>query len=687
MTTTRHLLSSEFVRFPLWVPVLLGAGIAWYFGQNSPPSLLPYAVALLLVAIILPWAHKRAALFFLLAAAMALLMGVVTSGIRLHRVAAPVLAEPVFFKPVIGTVEDIQHREKKIRLVLADPEIEGLAASETPKRLSITLKKLDTRLTIGDRIALPAMLFPPPSPAMPGAYDFSRMFYFSQLGAVGFSPRQPEIQGRAQQPRWQEKITNLRLSIADHLQSVMGKDMGAIAAALMVGDQSRVPEAISDSMRESGIYHILSISGLHMTLATGLIFFTLRMLLVLIPHTAIHWPNKKIAAVGGLLGGLAYLLLAGSPVPAVRAYIMVACVLVAVLVDRRGISMVSLAWAATIILVIMPESLFSASFQLTFAATLAIVALYERYGDVLFHAHAGPVGRFGYYFLGLILTSLAATLYTTPLAITHFNRMAIYGILTNMLMVPLSSFWIMPAAMLSFLTMPLGWDAPFLYLLKLGLEWMMLVSDAVAHIPFANFTLPSPSDYGFVAIILGGLWLALWVTRLRWLGIIPVVAGLSTIALVAPYDIIISDDAKRIAWRSGDEWVMLRGDVDSYEAETWLRAQGSETILPRKAASGLKCDKSSCLLEKNGHRILVIIKKERGMNPCESGADIIITDHYADCPDTPHIIDRAHVRAHGATALRLGKTIDIATTEENRGRWPWVKQTLVEPRDGAMMGQ
>ncbi len=688
--TVHRLLSAESSRLPLWFPVFLGLGIALYFSGSAPLALWPFALALALLLMSLPFCRRHAVPLYLSVAVAAMILGVLVSGIRLHLVAAPVLTEPVFFKLVEGTVEDIQHKEKKVRLVLAKPMVETLAPEATPRRLSITLRKLDVPLAIGDRIRLPAMLFSPPTPAMPGAYDFSRLFYFEQLGAVGFSPRQPEIVAHAGTQGWQERLTALRLRIADHLVASMGKEMGAIAAALMVGDQSRVPEAIADSMRASGIYHILSISGLHMTLATGLIFFTLRLLLVMIPHAALFWPTKKLAAVGGLLGGAAYLLLAGSPVPAIRSYIMVACVLGAVLVDRRGISMYSLAWAATIILLIMPESLLTASFQLTFAATLAIIALYERYGGVLFHAHAGVVSRVLLYFFGLVLTSLAATLYTSPLAIAHFNRMSMYGIATNMLMVPLSSFWIMPSAMLAFITMPLGWDAPFLHLLRMGLEWMVAVSDMVTAVPYANIALPSPSHGGFVAIVAGGLWLALWITRLRLLGIIPVVAGLATIAFFTPYDVIVSDDAKRVAYRSrANQWVMLRGDVDSYEAETWLRSQGAETMLARteakKTVTELACDATSCMVTRDGRTVVVAIRKSRD-NLCESGADLVVTDQYLDCPEIPAIIDRAMVSRHGAIAVRWQQDgMHLETSTAARGQWPWVKQILVEAEDAAMM--
>jgi competence protein ComEC len=685
-----NLLTAERHRLPLWLPVGVGIGIALYFVQAGPLPLWPYLTGLVASALLCIIGWKHSILRFPALIAATLLLGVCASSIRFQAADAPILRDPIFFKIVEATVEDIQHKEKKVKLVLNKPVIETLSPENTPLRISITLKKLEVPVVIGDRIRMPATLFAPPAPAMPGAYDFARMFYFQQMGAVGFSPRQPEVLEQTRTDDWQDKLTALRLSISDHLVASMGEEMGAIASALMVGEQSRVPEAVSESMRASGIYHILSISGLHMSLATGIIFMVVRFLLVLIPRAARNWPNKKIAAIAGLLGGFAYLMLAGAPVPAIRSYIMAACVLGAILMDRKGISMFSLGWAATLILLFMPESLFTASFQLTFAATLAIVGLYERYGNLLFHAHAGIVARFFLYFAGLMITSLAVTFYTAPLAIIHFNRMAIYGILANMLIVPLSSFWIMPMAMLSFLTMPFGLDSWPLAGLKLGLEWMMKGSYFVSNFPYANISVPAPSNMGVMLIVAGGLWFALWSTRMRWMGFAALVVGLSTIALFKPYDLIISDDAKRVAYRTTDgQWVLLRGNIDSFESEVWLRTQGAEGALTRtqakKTIPEIACDKTTCQITRGSQTIVVAVRKGDD-NLCESGADLVITSRYLNCHEIPSIIDRRFAERHGASAIRWKDGgFTIGTAQERRGDWPWVKAGLAPGEDDAMM--
>lgn len=680
MPTAHRPLSNESARLPLWLPVCVALGIALYFGQNAPTpwwwmTLFAASCALILAAFRqIQWVKLSAI------ALLAVALGGLASALRMEVVEAPVLQEAIFFKPVTGIVSDIQKQEKKTKIYLKDVSVEGLEAAQTPKRVSISFKILETKLAIGDTITVPAMLFPPPSPAMPDAYDFGRMFYFEQLGAVGFSPRQPTVISRMEANGFLGKLTALRLSIANHLVANMGAEEGPVAAALMVGEQAGVSDAVSEAMRAAGTYHVLSISGLHMTLACGIVFYIIRLALAMIPHAALRWPIKKIAAIGGLLGGFGYLLLAGYPVPAIRSYVMVACVLVAVLCDRRGISLYSLAWAATLVLLFTPESLFMASFQLSFAATIGIVALYERFGHVFFHANKPFIQRVPLYFLGLMLTSLAATFYTTPLSLYHFNSMAVWGVFANMLVVPLSSFLIMPAALLTFVTMPFGWDAPFLWALNLSIHWMIENAYFMESLPYSNITLPSPSFIGMCLVVMAGLWLSLWATWIRYLGVPFVIIGLSSIALHVPYDILINEQAKRIAYRTEDNrLVFLRGEAEGFEPELWLRAQGKTSSLSLKEAQNsvpeLACESDVCRLTRAGKQVEILLRKSGNDKLCAGSPDIIITDKILTdrCWHVPHVVDGNFMKTHGATAIRFAKNgdVEVESAHDKRGTWPW----------------
>lgn len=677
-----HAVFAERDRLPLWVPVLLATGIGLYFTLPAEPSSPWPAVAAL--AMFSGWAwFRRRSIAMRLIGIMGLLIvtGFLAAMFRTQSVEAPVLRKPLFFREVEGRIDDLRIREKGEQLILSQPSIEGVQERTTPARISVSLRKIVPELDIGDRIRVKAMLFPPPTPAYPEGYDFARGFYYDRLGAVGFSPYAPEVVAPAGIGSFEVWLNDVRFRLAGRIQAGMAPENGPVASALMVGEESAVTEEVKESMRDSGLYHVLSISGLHMSLAVGLVYLAVRFLLSLYMPLALRLPVKKIAAAVGLLSALAYLLLAGYPVPAVRSFVMVACVLVAVLFDRRGISLYSLAWAATLILLAQPESLLGASFQLSFAATLAIIALYERYSALLYTPGRGIVRTFGTYFIGLLFTSLAATLATTPLVIYHFNRFTLWGIIANTLMVPLASFWIMPAAVLAFLAMPFGLEAWPLAALDRGIGLMLDGSKWFAGLPYANFSLPSPTFAGFLMIVFGGLWLCLWQKRWRLIGIPVAVAGLLTLLLYKPYDIWISDDASKVMVRmESGEFLFLRGRATGFEAEAWLRAAGSEKALTladmKQRPDAPRCDKDVCVMELRGVRLAVAQRKKLGEALCREKADVIIAQDVRveeGCAGASRVYDLRALDRSGAVGIRItAQGLEIHTASEHRGKRPWV---------------
>lgn len=678
LSTVHCQLSAERHRLVLWVPVFLAIGIGMYFALPNEPALgLPMRfLAGLMGLLLLTRRHFAARL-----ACMALILvniGFIAAYARSHSIQNPVYSGAPVMRSVSGVIDDIQLKEEGEKLILRSVYAEDLLPEETPQRISISLRKVYPDLQVGNEVSMLAMLFPPPGPAMPGAYDFARAFYFQRIGAVGFSPSVPQVVSQGAITGFGEWLTDLRLSIGNRIMDQMSAQNGPVAAALMVGEQSAVSREVGDAMRDAGLYHVLSISGLHLSLAAGLIYFTVRLLLALWPVLAMRVPAKKIAAAAGLLGAFAYLMLAGYPVPAIRSFVMVACVMVAVLLDRRGISLYSLAWAAVIILLWQPESLLGASFELSFAATAAILAFYERFSHLVFDSSAGVVRKAWLYFAGLMFTSLVATLATTPLVVYHFNRFTLWGIAANMLMIPLASFWIMPMAVLAFLLMPLGMEAWPLAGLDWGIGLMIEGSKWVASFPYAAFALPSPSFGGMLLCVFGGLWLCIWQRRWRLLGVLPVVAGLATMGFFKPYDLLVSSDAKRVALRlDNGQFLFLRGRTDSFDAELWLRAHGQEEGLTLKnvpAEFAPQCDKEKCVALKNNYRIAVAKSKNNNESLCETDADIVVAQSSledAPCKDVPFVIDRTFLQANGAVGIRLGNPVGIDLAQEHRGNRPW----------------
>ena len=681
-----HHLSSERDRFVLWAPVLLATGAGAYFGlRHEPLFTLPLALLFLFAAGI--WALRKNMLLRVAATlSFLILLGFMAALARTHMVATPVIYGELYYRDVEGRIDDIQDREKGARLILKDVSIERLPERRTPVRVSVTLKKDVPGLAIGDRVRVKASMFAPPAPAMPGGYDFTRALYFDRIGAVGYSITAPEILERGEVSGFSEWLTALRLRLNARILAGMGRETGPVAAALMVGEQSAVPRDVGDAMRDAGLYHVLSISGLHMSIAVALLFVTIRFLFSLYPPLALRLPVKKIAAALGLLGALAYLLLAGYPVPAVRSFVMVACVMLAVLFDRSGISLYSLAWAATLIILFQPEAVFGASFQLSFAATLAIVAFYERYSHVVYQSQAGLMRKLMLYIFALTVTSFVATLATTPLVIYHFNRFTLWGIAANTLMLPLASFWIMPAAVLAFIAMPLGLERWPLQWLDEGIRLMIAGSRWVADFPHAAFAMPSPTFWGFLLIVYGGLWFALWRQKWRLFGLPLIALGMATMLFFKPYDLLVSDDASKVALRlENGEFLFIKGRPDSFDAELWLRAHGTEEGLLRSQAprGALSCDEVKCVAEKSGRRIAVALRKRQSAGLCAEPFDVVVTPDFMDdrCPNAGIVIDRRSLWQSGALGIRFTDgSMDVRTVEEFRGSRPWISRRNFLPK-------
>lgn len=676
----KALLQQEQNRLVLWLPVLFGVGIGVYFALLNEPSIWQVAGLCALFFFLTIIFSRKLAFSLCFIAMLFVSLGVLRAEIRTIFAQAPVLHEQIFYRLTEGNIADIQIREKGEKLILDNVQIDGLEESETPKHISVSLKEVEQGLNIGDKIQLNATLFPPPTPVMPQAYDFARMFYYEQLGAVGYAPKPPVILEKAQASNFEQWLNDLRLSLTKRILAPMTSENGWIAAAMMVGEQSGVSKEVADAMRESGIYHVLSISGLHMSLAAMLVFFTVRFLLSLYPPFALRFSIKKIAAIVALFSSFAYLLLAGYPVPAVRSFIMVAAVMVAILFDRSGISVFSLAWAAFITLLWQPESLLGASFQLSFAATIGILAFYERFGHVLYKNNNGFLQKIWLYFLGIMLTSLVATLATTPLVIYHFNRFTLWGVAANMLMLPLVSMWIMPAAVIALLLMPFGLEYYPLIALDYGISLMMDGARFFADLPYASISMPSPSFWGIILAVFGGLWLCIWQQKWRAWGVALIVIGVATIAFHKPYDLLISSDASKVAMRLEDgRFIFLRGKYDSFDGQVWLRAHGQDTVLlladlDKKFGS---CDKHKCNITAYGRKIVVTKGAKEIEASCNGKPDIVISNNYlgeiANCKNVPLLIDSAYLWQNGAAALRFPNgDIQVEVSRQYRGNRPWV---------------
>jgi len=670
MHSLKRIIIAERPRFFLWTPVAMMIGIGWYFMlPNEPPDFIgAYALAVFICLLILA-RHDPMRWIFLPPLLIAL--GFSAAQYRIHYVETPLLTYELRNTLVEGTIDEIDPVEQKEKLVLSHLVIDGLPQAQTPLRVRISFREQNPSLQTGDRVRIRANLFPLPAPIMPGSYDFARHFYFRSIGGNGFAMRPAEITESGGQSSLQQWLNNLRHTIGEDMRNRIGGSVGTVAAAMTVGETGPIPADIKSVLRDSGLAHMLAIAGLHLGIVAGVIFFNVRLLLTLYPPLALRFPIKKIAALFALISAFIYLSLAGYPIPAERAFIMVAFLFTAIMIDRRGITLRTLAIAAILILLVFPESLFGASFQMSFAATLAIVALFERFGKSLQSTGISWWHSATRHGLGIVATSLVATLATSPFVLYHFNRFALFGLLANMVVVPLATFIIMPGMVLSLILMPLGLQWIGYAPMALGTHLMIGMAEWVTSLPSASLHLPSPTDAGLVIAALGLLCVCLVGQRIRWLGLAFIALGLATIWRHEPVDVLISDDAHQVMVRlDSGHYTTLRGTARSFTVQNWLRTEGEDELIPLKE-SGIACDTSSCFYQRHNHSLLFVKKPldaDAMQQACAQKSDVLVAWSYlhADqCPGPALLIGRDELATHGAYALWLDdKVVRVARVRE-----------------------
>lgn len=669
-------LDGERERWVLWLPVGLGLGAGLYFLLPQEPPVWAGPGCVLLWAMALS-AGKRFPIRRLVSIiGLVIAIGFAAGSIKTHSLATHMLDRKMNYTEVTGTVTDIIRQERNAKLVLENPTIRHLTPEQTPQRITINARQGVEGVQAGDRLRVTAGLFPPPLPSYPGAYDFRRHFYFEGIGAVGYTvSRKLEILEHTETHDWQQRLSQFRQTLTHRIRVAMTPPHGAVAAALITGDDRAITKEVKDAMRDSGLYHILAVSGMNLALVAGILFFTARFLLVLVPGLAIRVHVKKWAALIAMLGTIFYLLLAGAPVSAQRACVMVGLVLLAVMLDRRVTPMRSLAWAASIILLVEPQAVLAPGFQLSFAATLALIAFYERFKDpfLSWSEAANWWQKIGLYIISVSLSTLVAGLATAPFAIYHFSRFASYSLLANMIVIPIVSFWLMPWAMLALLLMPLGLEQLAFAPMEWGIIFMLGVAEKIAGLPGASWYIPAPSWWGMVILALGALWLCLWEKRRRLLGVPLIVIGMLTVGLARFPDMLISEESSSIAVMDAtSQLVLVKGSGRGFLTKQWLEDHGQEKFVkPENAVwdktRTLLCDVAGCLYQRNGIRIALPKTTSAIIEDCGM-AELIVTLAWVEsdiCKNRPPVISQSALRRGGAHVLWL----------DEKG---WRKQSVTE---------
>ncbi|WP_407152324.1 ComEC/Rec2 family competence protein [Bradyrhizobium sp. ORS 86] len=654
-----------------WVPVAFGTGIAFYFAAEHEPVLWvtgAVSVALCFLAFLL----RRQRLFPVIVMVAAVAAGFATATWRTARVAHAELARPMFSVALTGFVETRDIREKTDRFVLRVVSMESPRDTTKLERVRLSVKK-GTAPEVGSFVQLKARLLPPLGPQRPGSYDFGRDLYFQGIGASGFvmgsvkTTEPPASGGLAL--RYAALMQGLRDAIDARIRTTLDGDQRAIATALLTGRRDAITTPVNDAMFISGLGHVLSISGYHMAVVAGVVFFAVRALLALFPALTAGHPIKKWAAAAALVAAAFYLMLSGAEVATQRSFFMTAVVLIAVIVDRRAITFRTLAVAALIVLVIAPEALVHPSFQMSFAATLGLVALVQIGMPSLLaspdHSVTARVALWGGREIAmLVLASLVAGLATTPYAAFHFHRVTPYGLLANLAAMPVVSAVVMPAGLLGLAAMPFGFDGVFWAIMGVGIDWMILVTQWVAALPGAVGRMAAFGTGPLIVASAGLVLLGLLRTPLRWSGAALLAVALIWALRVPQPDVLVSADGRNVAVRGGDGRLhLMRSGKDAFLVKEWLAADAdARTAADPSLEDGVSCDESGCVAQGTGGMLVSLATRPEALvDDCERAA-LIVTVRPVPQGCAASVIDAERLRRHGALMLRRiggGFAVDV----------------------------
>ena len=664
------MLAEELGQAPLFWPVALGLGIAAYFVPLAEPpgwlgtALLLGALALLVLA--WRWQGWRLLAGLVLAAALGFAL------IQHRALTAPPMPElpprAVLLEARVVSVEPLPDGR---RLTLADPswrtEADGQEGGTT-RTLRLRLRATETTpIAAGDRVALRALLRAPGAPVEPGAFDFQRAAFFGGQagGAQALGPVRvlPAETGGA----WGEGgIARLRQFVIARVAAAQPGREAAISTALLAGPQTAIGPTDAQAMRDSGLAHLLSVSGLHIAIVMGVTVYCVRLGLALVPFLALRLPVKTIALLCGLAAGGFYMLLTGSEVPMQRSFAMAALVALALIVGRNPFSLRTLSVAAGAILLLLPHVLLGASFQMSFAAVLALIAGFAVLRPYLMHtgSDGGLARRALVFVLALLLTSTLAGLATTPFGMFHFQRASLYGVVANALAVPVTSFVVMPLGMLAFVLMPFGLDWLALLPMGWGVSAILWVAQLVAGWPGAALALPAMPQWGFGLSVLGLLLLGLLCTPLRWLGAPLFVAGLLSPALHVPPAVLVSHDARLIAVHHEGALHLLRAPgASSLALETWRRRAGEPPVVK------LACAAPYCRLGD----VAVVPQGPLPRGLCGAVPVIVSPEPLRFACTRSLVIDRFDVWRDGAHAVRFANGhATVESDRQHRGARLWV---------------
>ena len=651
--------------FP-WVPVCFGIGIGVYFAWPGEPPWWIYLAGTLVVpaggALAMRHPGGIAALGW---ATVFLASGMAVAAARAHLVAAPVLSAR-YYGPVEGRVVAMDRSASDaLRLTLDRVRLSGVPPEAVPARVRISLHGTADGGAVrpGARIMTTAHLAPPRGPAEPGGFDFRRHAWFQRMGAVGYT-RVPVL--IAAPPTGALRLFRLRMAASARLRAALPGDVGGFAAAVTTGDRSGVGQATLEALRASNLAHLLAISGLHMGLLAGFVFAAVRLALAAVPVLALRWPVRKLAALAAITAAAGYLALSGGNVATERAFVMTTVVLGAVIADRRAFSLRAVALAAMVVLAMRPESLLGPGFQMSFAATTALIAVFGALRD--HNIGLGP--RWLAPGVGVALSSLVAGLATAPVAAAHFNALAHFGLPANLLAVPMMGVVVIPSAVLAALLAPFGLETVGLQAMGLGLRWILGVADWAAGLPGARGHVPSPGPVVLPLFALAGLVVILWQGRGRLAGLIPVAAALLLWAGAERPVVLVAESGALVGVMTPQGRALSKPRGAGFVAGIWLENDGDSAPQAEAAARWPGGDGPLRRVEVGPRQIVHVPgKRAAGAVTGCTGAQVVIAPVPLALEGPCLVLDPPRLRVTGAVAFGADGTLRATRDPSHRRLW------------------
>ncbi len=677
MKAVAALLDAEADRIALWLPVCMGGGVLAYFALRTEPPLWigPTGVA---AALCLSWHFRR-----LTAPFLACTLGF--SAAQLVTARAPPLETglPTHAVAILGTVRAVELLPEGRRVTVEAVRLDN--GTETMRRtVRVRLRKTDRGpAATGDTVRLRAVIRTPAPPSYPGGWDLQRDAFYAGLGASGYALGPIERLAEASPSGPSRFMQWLRETIANRIAAVIPGAAGAVSTTLLTGGQTSIPEAEHQAFRDSGLAHLLAVAGLHIGIVMGFALSLARLGFACSERASLFWPTKTLAALIALTVGGLYMVLTGMHVPIVRSFTMACLFTLGVVAGRRVVSLRGLGFAGVVLMLLEPQEVPGVSFQMSFSAVLALISGYEALRPWLRQLHGKSwQRRLASHIVALALTSALAGTASAPYGAYHFGHVQAYFVIANMVAVPLTAIWVMPAGLIALALMPFGLEWIALVPMGWGAELVVWIATTTSSWPAATAPVPHMPAWGLIVFSLGLAWLGIWRTRLRVFGVLPMAIGLLSPIAEQPPDILVSADARSIGVRTpAGVFVQQSQGGSAFVRDAWLQLWMEPVAKPMppsgEAADGaIVCEKDFCRLrpQPNAGAALLVRGPSRP-NGCPGIAVVVSAEPARGLCSRPwpKLADRFTVWREGAAAIWLRPEGAIVVTDRmERGDRPWV---------------